>query len=275
MITIKPFGGLANRMRALDSSYALAKEFGRPIHLIWEKSFELNCSFDHLFELPKNVTYDEYDIGRKQLALKNRMTKALRKIGLFLPRGYDHYLFNDEIIVLENQGFNFEELKKFRRIYINTVEHFYKSEPLFSIFTPIEKLQKIINGHTQRFSENTIGIHIRRTDNANSVKFSPLSGFMELMDREIEKSGSTKFFLATDSPETAKEIKNRYGERILLHEKVLDRNLEKGIQDALIDIYCLSKCKKILGSYYSSFSEVASQINNIPLEQVYKTSNTK
>jgi hypothetical protein len=48
------------------------------------------------------------------------------------------------------------------------------------------------------------------------------------------------------------------------------RNLQKGIQDAVVDMYCLAGCQKIIGSYFSSFSEVAAQINGIELNQIYQ-----
>jgi hypothetical protein len=65
------------------------------------------------------------------------------------------------------------------------------------------------------------------------------------------------------------QIQQQYGDRIITYEKVLDRNQQKGIQDALVDMYCLAGCQKIIGSYFSSFSEVAAQINGIELNQIY------
>jgi hypothetical protein len=35
------------------------------------------------------------------------------------------------------------------------------------------------------------------------------------------------------------------------------RSEPAGVQDALIDLYCLAKTQKILGSFHSSFSEEA------------------
>ena len=39
-----------------------------------------------------------------------------------------------------------------------------------------------------------------------------------------------------------------------------------GIQQALVDMYLLADCKKIIGSFQSTFCFVAAEINGIPLE---------
>jgi hypothetical protein len=47
------------------------------------------------------------------------------------------------------------------------------------------------------------------------------------------------------------------------------RDSTHGVQEALIDLYCLSKARKVLGSYLSSFSQVASEISGIEEIIVY------
>ncbi|MDR2121881.1 MAG: hypothetical protein LBP34_02035 [Flavobacteriaceae bacterium] len=41
--------------------------------------------------------------------------------------------------------------------------------------------------------------------------------------------------------------------------KVLDRNLKQGIQDAVVDMFCLANTQKIYGFYWSSYSEIAAK----------------
>ena len=90
------------------------------------------------------------------------------------------------------------------------------------------------------------------------------------MDEYLMKDQHIKFFLATDSPDVEESIKSNYGDRIITHDKTLARNTVSGMQDSLIDLYCLARTNRIIGSFYSSFSEVAAKINNIELVQVYK-----
>jgi hypothetical protein len=50
MITLVPVGGLANRMKAIDSAIALAREVNTGLQIIWYKDQGLNCRFDELFQ---------------------------------------------------------------------------------------------------------------------------------------------------------------------------------------------------------------------------------
>ena len=51
-ITLVPVGGLANRMKAMDAAYHLAKSCQSQLRVIWFKDQGLNCRFDQLFQHP-------------------------------------------------------------------------------------------------------------------------------------------------------------------------------------------------------------------------------
>lgn len=51
-ITITPYGGLANRMRALNAAIEFAKSEQVPLHVIWFCNPELNAPFEALFTPP-------------------------------------------------------------------------------------------------------------------------------------------------------------------------------------------------------------------------------
>ena len=71
---------------------------------------------------------------------------------------------------------------------------------------------------------------------------------------------------------TQEELKQYFpAEKLIVYEeKVLDRDSKAGIQDALVDMLCLSKCQKILGSYQSTFSLIPSIMGNVELEYCVK-----
>ena len=76
--------------------------------------------------------------------------------------------------------------------------------------------------------------------------------------KEIETMKAVRFFLSTDDPKEEALLKERFGNRIIINPKTsIDRNNPIAIQEALLDLYSLSRCRKIYGSYYSSFSDVA------------------
>ena len=49
-ILLVPVGGLANRMKAIDSAIKLSRKANSELHIIWFKDRGLNCRFDQLFE---------------------------------------------------------------------------------------------------------------------------------------------------------------------------------------------------------------------------------
>ena len=56
---------------------------------------------------------------------------------------------------------------------------------------------------------------------------------------------------------------DRYGDKVITIEMNLNRFDAKGMQYALLDLYCLSLCSKLIGSYFSSFTEVSVSYNRI------------
>lgn len=90
------------------------------------------------------------------------------------------------------------------------------------------------------------------------------------MKSEIETSPKTRFYLATDSPEVKSAMKEEFGERLIMSDGVINRNSEDGIINAAVELYSLAKTSKILGSYYSSYSEMAARLGKIKLEVIKK-----
>ena len=273
MITLVPVGGLANRMKAIDAAIGLAQEADARLHIIWFKDKGLNCRFDQLFrslEL-KGVTLKEASWIDKLIFDRPR-----RK-NFHLPRLFQRVLFDE--CIYENEAtqrfyrnYDFLSWTKERNVYIASCVYFYSqtSRPLFQIFQPAEKVQEQIRKFTDTFVRPTIGIHIRRTDNIGSISQSPTELFIEKMQEEIGKNGDCQFYVATDSEEEKKRLKDIFGERILTLPRAADRNSITGMQDALVELYVLSHTQKILGSMQSSYSETAAQISNIRCELLTK-----
>jgi hypothetical protein len=89
------------------------------------------------------------------------------------------------------------------------------------------------------------------------------------MKKEMQQDPNAIFFVASDSPAEEERMRKEFPDRIRVHRKrSYDRNNPVAVQDALIDLYCLAKCRKLIGSYDSSFSEMAWKIRGI--EKKYK-----
>lgn len=52
MIHITPYGGLANRMRALNAAIEFAISINRPLVATWFRNPELNATYSSLFTPP-------------------------------------------------------------------------------------------------------------------------------------------------------------------------------------------------------------------------------
>lgn len=266
MITIKPQGGLCNRLRTLGAALALSRKINVPLRLIWERNSKLNCTFRRLFQVSDSFSLSEVTCNDNVPPIVKRI-RNLREI-LVCKFRYGRAIFPPELEKLYHDGYDFEMLAKNRSVFITTWRRFYPFGSELSELKPVADLQNIINSYTTNFSGHTIGVHIRRTDNIQSIKHSPTSEFIKLMTEEIEKDEKVEFYLATDSPGEESEILRLFPNRITTHEKTLDRQSEKAIMDALVDLICLAKTKQIIGSYWSSFSLTASRFYEAKLRIV-------
>lgn len=104
--------------------------------------------------------------------------------------------------------------------------------------------------------ENIVGVHIRRTDHAQAIQGSGTGLFIKAMNEEIDKNADVKFFLATDDIIEEENLKKMFGDRIITQKgKKWGRGSSEEIKAGIIDFLCLSRCKYILGSCGSNFSD--------------------
>jgi len=259
---------LANRMRALDSAIQLADDLQKNLNVVWKRTKLFNCKFEKLFKNNWNIKIFESGSILKDNSTIERILVPYYK---FLMRfSYEKYLYNTDINSLKEGDYNFAELSKYSKIYIQTGTNFFKKRKPYKGFEPIDELQDKITEVSQKFNDGTIGIHIRRGDNIISRQTSTTDDFIEQMNQALNSDPTANFFLATDSIEVENQMKKRFGKCILTYNKLLSRSSEKGIQDALIDLWCLSKTKEIIGSFWSSFSITAAELGSIHVKIVKK-----
>lgn len=253
MIIIQPSGGLCNRIRAINSAAALAKKKGLPLKVLWLNAPELNCPFESLFQPTA-----EFEV------INIYSLKSPRK--LFLQFSAKQRFNNDDILnnktdVTLNDDF-YQSLSD--SVYIFTWEQFYPTED-YHLFHPTDEIQAKITALTDRFAPHMVGVHIRRTDNVTAIGKSGTDAFIRAMEAELAADPDVRFFLATDERKEEALLREHFGDKILSNEnRILDRNSAQGMQDAMIDLYGLAATDKILGSFWSSFTDVAAQMRGIP-----------
>lgn len=66
--------------------------------------------------------------------------------------------------------------------------------------------------------------------------------------------------------EVKESLKSKYPNRIITLIDDTDRNSLEGMKFAMVDLFCLSKTRKIIGSVASSYSQIAAEIGGIEIE---------
>lgn len=255
MIIMQPIGGLCNRLRSLDSAIALAEKIGNPIHVIWICNSEFNCKFSNLFNV-----FEKID-ALIEIKIRSRIIRfSLEQLAdIYFSNGNNCCL--KYIVDLSGNVGLLDRLCSANKIYIRTASQFYPPATPFLNFTPKSFLQEKIDSYK---CKNMIGVHIRRSDNIKSTMHSPLHRFIACMKKEMDGNPGVKFFVATDDPQVEVHLRGIFKDRIVTHNKrSFDRNNPLAIQDAVIDLFSLANCQKLIGSYWSSFTDAAWQINQI------------
>lgn len=267
-LTLVPIGGLSNRIYAITSAIAFCKDYDVKLRIIWFKDKGMGADFHSLFDLSTEVDKSKVEIIDAKWY--HYIYDRPRKRNLWLPWIYQFFLFDKRSYEKDIETFNVNSiidlLKHEKNVYLVHYGCFCVQRKMDALIINDEievRINQIINLFPQY--DKAIGIHIRRTDNVISIKKSPLHLFIQAIDKELEKNSSVFFYVASDSMEEKLLLKKKYGDIIFMSKDESKRSDPEGIKDALIELYVLSKTKRIYGSMYSSFSVLAAELSNIPL----------
>lgn len=156
-----------------------------------------------------------------------------------------------------------QEISNVGSCYISSCYRLFPLQDKYDFFEPLESIRIKIDSITLNFND-IIGLHIRRSDHSTSKAFSTTEKFIEIVKSELLKNPNCTFFLSTDDAVTKKNLLNTFGNKIIFNEvSSYDRNNPDAVKDAVVDLYCLSKTKKIYGSHHSSFSQTAADIGGV------------
>lgn len=261
-ITLVPTAGLCNRMNAILSAIALNQHYHYPINIYWEKTSDCCAEYTDLFQ---PIEIEDITIS----SLHKFYLKPGGKNNLFIPNNWRSMLFDASYKGNKILDMDFNNLIKGKdKIYITAYNRFCPLKIQHSIgrfFRPIESIENIINEITQKYESNIIGVHIRRTDNIAAIAENPIEKFISLMNKEIEVNPLCKFYLASDDYQIKEIFLEKFPNRIISPKWELSRNTVKGMKNAVTELYCLSRTKKIIGCTNSTYSNTASRLYNIPL----------
>lgn len=276
LLMMIPSGGLANRMRAIASAYAMTQNTGNRLQIVWFQDWALNAPFEAVFMPSPLLCLREATVTDKLLF------DRARKKNLWLPALpqrllFEHKLHEDEIWPLMTERFDFASWSVDKRCYMSNYMDFYPydSTILHELFVPVKDISDAVSRNLDSLSSpHTIGIHIRRTDHLISIDKSPTELFVDKIKQEIERNIDTMVFLATDSNDVKDELKTVFGNRVVTPSEEARRDDIEGIKAGLVDMYTLAATSRIYGSAGSSFSKMASRIGGIELSFLEKDQET-
>lgn len=268
IISICP-GGLCNRLKCLISCLRISDKYNRELAINWPKNWACGAEFNELFDNHiKSISIDELEkiereknyffyTDRNNLILPNREKEVITDTWRFC-------LFEEEV----SSGFSREVPPKFGE----SIDFEYDRIPKKvkrKILSEINKIKikkeilKIVEDFSKKNNvSESIGLHIRRGDIVNSKdgwgKISDEEKFIGKIKQILISSPNQTFFLATDSTETEKIVKEMFGKNIVTYsKKVVKRDSPASVIESLIELLILAKTKKIIGTYQSTYTELA------------------
>ncbi len=224
-------GGIANRMRVIASGLWLADILNKQVKLIWNILPELNSTFEELFEPIENI-----EIINKKFTFryfrstyrKNKIkTLIIRFINYFLAVNYN-ILEDADIMKIRNGKLDIITLRRSNKtLYFRTCAEFGNITPNLKQFTPKSDIKQRINERCSKFNDNTIGVHIRRTDHKIAIEQSPIELSINRIRNDLEKDPEINYFLSTDDKQTEDQLKLQFGEKIITFDKSYSRTVHK------------------------------------------------
>jgi len=267
-LVLVPLGGLCNRLRAMLSALSLARDCQVPLEIVWFRDEGLNARYDDLF-LPFSIPEELQSLYASVTLTESTSWcryGVARKRNLWLPTLYqrcafDTILTEKPLLAMLAQGLPVKELSEtvrgclHGRVLIQTGFSFYPSDDsLFTrFFRPAAAVEALIEQRRSMITPHTVGIHIRQTDNAQSIAHSPLNAFEAAMRVDIERDPAATFYVATDNPSLLRVLEACFP--ICYSTASPSRSSVVGMQEAVAELWTLMSCPRFHGSYWSSFSD--------------------
>ena len=265
-IVLYPSGGLGNRMRAIDSAVNLNSRLGRSVKnklsVIWYRDSEMKCDWKDVFK-PVDFIKDKSMSKLLRFVLNHKNDNKIVAIALSVLKRLRMVcvldIFDGSIDYLPT----IKDGCRCHTLIVRSCITFCPSELFHNELFEIKDRERL-NRELSKVDANTIGIHIRRTDNSLAVQHSPLELFVKMMKTEMEADPDVHFYLCSDDEKVKNVFRaDIWREHCRMPEESLDRDTIEGVVQAACEMQALAACKKIYGSYWSSFGGVAARMGRI------------
>lgn len=263
--------GLGNRLRAIGSAAAISEKSGHEMVIVWHPDDHCDCRFSDLFDYDGAVIEESFiDTAASQdCRVYNYMeVEAGGEKDALIDLQGDANIYARSAYVLNSPLRNWDDENRFLRALrpVQAVR-----DMMATVRTPND-----VSAHVRMVGgKNYEHLSFEATDNWTEEghkltefwrKKSHFKHFINRLDTLISEGSADRIFLAADKPETYAEFKACFGDRVaVLERQVYDRSAEQ-LRYALADALLLANSPLLLGSSWSSFSELAMRLSPQKME---------
>jgi hypothetical protein len=256
--------GLGNRLRAFASAAAIARRTGRDLVVLWVPDHHCECRFADLFETDIHVIESADALPTHGV---RRHTYMELEPGADKSAPIDLEI-DEDVLVRSAYTLN------------HPASRWQDENAELRALRPVAAVVSLVQSVSVR---GCIGAHVRMEagqgldhhsydsrENWSQHSHDQIhhwrgkshySAFIRRIDSLFEERPDRRLFLATDLPENYEVFRQRYGQRLCwLPRTCYDRSREQLVH-ALADALLLSRCELLLGSTWSSFSELAMRLS--------------
>jgi len=259
--------GLCNRLRALASAISVAKALNRKVMLVWSLDEHCACEFRQLFAYPESLDFvvegaigiENFEMAPDQFQVFNYMLgeKGANKDVFVKADPGRHLVFRSAYLMNHTNG-------RWRRGAMQELQSLVANPVVERMLVP---------------NDGRVGVHVRQALDVdllskevdpekllawrNRTSWQSFAKPMQQVAASMSSRGARKpyFYVATDSSDVLEPLNRKFPGNIVSitgasEDSSHDRGCN-GLQIALADVINLGRTTMILGSMYSSFSEVA------------------
>lgn len=295
ILIVKAKGGFGNRILSAATGIILAKLTDRTAVIDWRDGEYLPAGMDAyplLFDSPVALDVADFD-GRVDVVppiwaghLKEHPTDIIHR---HFPREHSNPFVYRKLSMNLNRPDDKSPIAVFwsylpkldrlrwqlrRSALLHDVRPTQAAKlALDEYFIPNLRVRSAVDDLFTRLAAPVIGVHIRYTDRKVS-----LGRIFRETDLLRKRMPAAPIFLATDNQAVQDQFRARYSEVVVidkvlgddhnsLHEHVILEDPLHEAENALIDMWALSRCDWLVHSRHSTFSVAAALIGGIPKSQ--------
>lgn len=257
--------GLGNRLRAIASGAAIANRSDRELVIVWHPDHHCECEMRDLFDYVGPVISESFVSDAPALGIDtyNYMESEGGEKDKPIELGTRDIYFRGAFVAVSDMT-DWDEENRFLKSLV-------PAAPVRELIAPFNLTNHIAAHIRMEGGAGLDGHEYEQVSNWTEKDHellhywrekSNFKHFITHIDKIFDQDPSAQLFLATDMQQTYDIFQGYYGDKLaFLSREVYDRSKEQIIY-ALADAILLSKCKRLLGSTWSSFSEMAMRLTD-------------